>query len=86
MFSFFQQHKAATTVAGLAMAKTLVDNYWIFTNIPLVGGSDSEVASKFFYLLAELSLAAGLGGALGHVIDKLNTLPEQLNRQGYSNI
>lgn len=73
MFSFFKRNKAAIVFSVCGVAKALLDNYWVFTNLPLAGSEEShhQETGKVFYLLAEGFLGGLVAGGVGHIIDRL---------------
>lgn len=71
MMSFFRRNKATLICATLGATDALLDNYWIFTSTPLVDNDPSDVTRKFFYMLAQVSVTAGLWSVVGRVLDNL---------------
>lgn len=63
-------HRGAITAGGLAVAKTITDNFWIFTDVPLPGEETSHPAAKLFYLLALMIVQCIMFGVIGHGYDK----------------
>jgi len=86
MFSFWsgsgnwQGYKATTVLALTGAVKNLfLENYWVFTNIPLSGQDVSEPASKFFYSCGLLIAGAVLWGGVGLGVDYLRSAHMERN-------
>lgn len=74
----WQHVKDNRATYGLALgglAKTLLDNYWVFTGLPL-GENGESVGVKFCYLLAEVlaieTMALTVGNRLDHPVEPRN--------------
>lgn len=58
-------YKATSVVTTAAILNEFLDYYWLFTSLPLPGQKDSQVADKFFYMLAQLIFTGVKWGAVG---------------------
>ena len=72
MHSFWRRNKATITLGLVGAGKSLLDNYWVFTNLPLADTEGSEVTSKAFYMLGQVILTSILSAAVGYIIDHLD--------------
>lgn len=77
MPSFWRRNKATIALGLVGAGKALLDNYWIFTNLPLVDTEGSETTSKVFYMLGQVILTSTLSAAMGYIIDHLDDKPSQ---------
>jgi len=73
----WSRNKATLFFALAGAGKALLDNYWVFTNIPLVGteGYDDQVTAKIFYMLAQMVVTGAEYGGVGFVIDRVRGRP-----------
>lgn len=71
MYSFWNKNKAALILSAAGVAKSLLDNYWIFTNLPLATESTSDPTAKFFYILGQAVVGSIQWGGVGYGIDLL---------------
>ena len=86
MFRFFKENETLQRIkehivnnqatwgtAILAVSKTLLDNYWVFTGIPL-GENGSGAGIKLLYLTAQVAVNGGLGAVVGHGVDQVRQM------------
>jgi hypothetical protein len=69
---FFSRHKWTISMGSAGVVKALIDNSWIFTEIPLPGQTYSDVAGKIFYLIAEAAVTGFLSAGVGRLLDLRN--------------
>lgn len=89
MYSFWQRNKTAVVLGLAGGAKSLLDNYWVFTSLPLAGPENWEKTDKFFYLLAQMTLASILWGTVGSGVDRLRRIapePEATPLASYNSL
>lgn len=72
-------YKATTILATCAVVNELLDNYWIFSATPLTDNGGSQIASKFFYLMAQLAVSGTLFGTIGLGVDYLRSMYQEEN-------
>lgn len=66
----FLKKNAFTLGAGLAgIAKTLLEQEWVFTAVPLADQNSSSPLNKVFYMLALVAVSAVAYGMPGAVLD-----------------
>lgn len=69
-----QGYKATIALALLGITQELLDNYWVFTSVPLIEDHNSDTSAKFFYMLAQLLINAAAYGARGLTLDYLRKM------------
>lgn len=74
--TFWHDNKGTIVVTSAAIVKTLLDNSWIFTSLPLPGQDASYPVSKFFYLLSQAMTAGVMWGAVGKGLDYARAIHE----------
>jgi hypothetical protein len=56
-----------------AVGKTLLENSWIFTSMPMAGDSESNPAKKFFYGVGLVVASVMIFGGLSYQLENRDT-------------
>jgi len=67
--SFFKTNQAQFVTMSLGVTKALMDNYWLFTRVPLAGEAHSDPISKSLLIVGQCVVTGLLWGQIGRIID-----------------
>jgi hypothetical protein len=80
-------YKATTLLFTSGIIRAFVENYWVFTEIPLAEEHDTT-AEKTLYMLLQIAATVALYATVGFGVDHLRSIYKCLNerqRQGLIN-
>lgn len=66
-------YKATTIFLMSGIVKALLDNYWVFTDVPLAEQTNSTSA-KFFYIASQVAFTSVLYAGVGLSTDYLRSI------------
>ncbi len=68
---FLNANRNTLLCMGAGLIESVVNNSWLFTDVPLAGQKDSDPAAKAFYLIGLALAVVVTRGAIGYGVDYL---------------